>query len=124
MMVLAKSRITSASSSSLELFVKKLQTFLGSDGFAAEYTKDILSKPIFYITKIMSNVYYYFLAMLVLYATTCLLRKSPTNVCYIVPMYVLGLTLAQMLVEVAGRYHYSIIPMLILIAASNEERQS
>lgn len=38
-------------------------------------------------------------------------------------IHVLGLTLAQMLVEVAGRYHYSIIPMLILIAASNEERQ-
>ena len=71
----------------------------------------------------MSDVYYYFLAMLVLYAIACPLRKSPTNVCYIVPMYVLGLTLAQMLVEVAGRYHYSIIPMLILIAASNEERQ-
>ena len=69
------------------------------------------------------QAYYYFLAMLVLYAIACPLRKSPTNVCYIVPMYVLGLTLAQMLVEVAGRYHYSIIPMLILIAASNEERQ-
>ena len=123
MMALAESRITSGRLSFLELLVKKLQTFLGSDGFAAWYTKDILSKPIYYITKIMSDVYYYFLAMLVLYAIACPLRKSPTNVCYIVPMYVLGLTLAQMLVEVAGRYHYSIIPMLILIAASNEERQ-
>ena len=36
----------------------------------------------------------------------------------IMPMYVIGLTLAQMLVEVAGRYHYSIIPMLIIISAS------
>ncbi len=123
MMALAESRIMSGNLSFLKLFVKKLQTFLGSDGFAADYTKDILSKPMYYIAKLMSNVYYYFLAMLALYATACLLRKSPTNVFYIVPMYVLGLTLAQMLVEVAGRYHYSIVPMLILIAASNEERQ-
>ena len=123
MMALAESRITSGSFSLLELFVKKLQAFLGDDGSAAVYTKDILSKPMYYIAQIMSNVYYYVLAMLALYATACLIRKSPTNVFCIVPMYVLGLTFAQMLVEVAGRYHYSIIPMLILIAASNEERK-
>lgn len=32
------------------------------------------------------------------------------------PLYVLGLTSAQMLVEVAGRYHYSLLPMLMLMA--------
>lgn len=121
MMALAESRISSGDFSFIKLFIEKLQTFLGSDGAAAWYTKDILPNPIYYITKIASDTYYYFLAMLVIYATARLLRKPPTNVCCIIPMYVLGLTLAQMLVEVAGRYHYSIIPMLILIAASNEE---
>lgn len=35
--------------------------------------------------------------------------------CLLVPLYCEGLILAQMLVEVAGRYHYSLIPMLILL---------
>ena len=35
----------------------------------------------------------------------------------LLPLYVLGLTLAHMLVEVANRYHYSVIPMLIIFAA-------
>ena len=29
----------------------------------------------------------------------------------------IGLTLAQMLAEVADRYHYSILPMLVILAA-------
>ena len=33
----------------------------------------------------------------------------------LLPLYVLGLTCAQMLVEVAGRYHYSLIPVLLLL---------
>ena len=44
------------------------------------------------------------------------LWRSKRKTTYIlVPLYITGLILAQMLVEVAGRYHYSIIPMLILL---------
>ena len=35
----------------------------------------------------------------------------------LLPLYFLGLTLAHMLVEVANRYHYSLIPILIIFAA-------
>ena len=35
----------------------------------------------------------------------------------LLPLYVLGLTLAHMLVEVADRYHYSLIPILVIFAA-------
>ena len=38
------------------------------------------------------------------------------------PLYILGLTLAQMLVEVAGRYHYSMIPMLLLLGQGTWKR--
>ena len=33
------------------------------------------------------------------------------------PLYCVGLTLAQMLAEVSDRYHYSLLPMLVLLAA-------
>ena len=35
----------------------------------------------------------------------------------LLPLYTLGLTLAHMLIEVSSRYHYSLIPMFILLAA-------
>ena len=40
-------------------------------------------------------------------------------------LFFLGLTLAHMLVEVSDRYHYSLIPILIIFAArgfAGEER--
>jgi hypothetical protein len=36
----------------------------------------------------------------------------------LVPLCIIGIILAQLLVEVAARYHYCLIPMLILLAAS------
>lgn len=33
-----------------------------------------------------------------------------------VPLYSIGLILAHLIIEVSGRYKYSLIPMLILIA--------
>ena len=43
----------------------------------------------------------------------------------LLPLFFLGLTLAHMLVEVANRYHYSLIPILAIFAAlglTKEER--
>ena len=45
----------------------------------------------------------------------------------LLPLYFLGLTLAHMLVEVSDRYHYSLIPILIIFAAlgfAGEERRT
>ena len=35
----------------------------------------------------------------------------------IVPLCLIGIVLAQLMVEVAARYHYCLIPMLLLMAA-------
>ena len=43
-------------------------------------------------------------------------RQKTGTIALMAPLYVLGLTSAQMLVEVAGRYHYSLLPMLMLMA--------
>ena len=34
-----------------------------------------------------------------------------------VVLFVIGLILAQLLVEVAARYHYALIPMMLLVGA-------
>ena len=39
------------------------------------------------------------------------------NTALLAPLYCVGLTLAQMLAEVSDRYHYSLLPMLVLLAA-------
>ena len=44
-------------------------------------------------------------------------RSSRLSACLLPPLYMLGLTLAHMLVEVSSRYHYSIIPVIIILAA-------
>ena len=40
----------------------------------------------------------------------------------LLPLYILGLTLAQLLTEVSPRVHYSVLPMLILLAAFSYTR--
>ena len=45
-----------------------------------------------------------------------LFRTGERSTALLLPLYALGLTLAQLLVEVAPRYHYSLIPMFLLTA--------
>lgn len=49
-------------------------------------------------------------------------RSRERGLLLLAPLYILGLTLAQMLVEVAGRYHYSMIPMLLLLGQGTWKR--
>ena len=49
-------------------------------------------------------------------------RSRERGLLLLAPLYILGLTLAQMLVEVAGRYHYSMIPMLLLLGQGTWRR--
>ncbi len=118
----AKERISSGNIDFAKLFVKKLQTFLGCDEGGAYYSKAVLSDLQYSLLATISNIWYYVLAMLVLESAVKLMRKKVDTVFYLVPLFVLGLTLAQMLVEIAGRYHYSVIPMLIIIAAVSAQK--
>ena len=62
------------------------------------------------------NSFYYGIVLLSLAGAVQLWRRGAGSAALLAPLYVLGLTSAQMLVEVAGRYHYSLIPMLVLVA--------
>lgn len=110
----AKEHITSGNINFLKLFKNKLITFSGSDSSAVYYHRDVLAdsrKPL----EDLCNTFYYMVIILSLFSIPCLGRYSRKTTMSVVLLYIFGLTLAQMLVEVAGRYHYSIIPMLILV---------
>lgn len=117
MLEAAKERLRSGEIDFPTLLAKKLQTFLGCDEGGAYYSQAGLSSLLYSLFAMASNVWYYAIALLVLLAAGKELRSPGESVFSLFPLFVIGLTLAQMLVEVAGRYHYSIIPMLVLIAA-------
>lgn len=96
------------------LFMEKLRGFLGSDNSCVVYSQAVVRHTGRF--SLACNGFYYLLLLLVLWGGVELWRRGERTPVLQAPLYVLGLTLAQMLVEVAGRYHYSLIPALILAA--------
>lgn len=94
------------------LFREKVRVFLGSDSACVGYCSSVVRH-----TKELSlacDGFYYLLLLLAGAAGGVLWRRGEGGAALLCPLYVLGLTSAQMLVEVAGRYHYSLLPVLIL----------
>ena len=67
--------------------------------------------------RVLSDSYYFVIVFFgAIGAAIAFIKKVKSMVC-VVALYFIGLTLAHMLVEVAGRYHYSGIPVFIVMAA-------
>jgi len=100
------------------LFRSKLFAFLGNDelgGYTYRFTRP---EAFVKIGMVIGNVYYYAVAALMFAGLCALLRRGAAqSAALLCPLFALGLTLAHMLVEVSSRYHYSIMPAFILIAA-------
>ena len=109
------------------LFAAKLFSFLGSDqlgGYTYRFTR---SERFVKICMGVCNVFYYGVFLAALAGVLRLFRSRSLGAGLLLPLYFLGLTLAHMLVEVADRYHYSLIPILIIFAAlgfAGEERRT
>ena len=114
---LAKERIRGLGAKLPRLILSKWKVFLGDDQTAVTFNWTTMPAGVRRVAAILCNSYYYTLLLLALAGAWGLWRRREQGSVLTVPLYVLGLTLAQMLVEVAGRYHYSIIPMLALLAA-------
>ena len=112
----AKKRLTSGEINFPKLFAAKLAKLVGNDEGGAFYAKDQLSAGQFRFWTLASNVYYYLLVMLCLLGAAALFRCPPRATVYMAPLYSIGLILAHLIIEVSGRYKYSLIPMLILLA--------
>lgn len=109
----ARKRIFSGQINFSYLMKEKVKTFLGSDDACVGYNSQVLT----HIRELglLSNSYYYAIMILSLLSIMLLWKKSGRTVAMMFPLYIIGLTLAQMLVEVAPRYHYSIIPVILLL---------
>ena len=113
----AKARIASGEINFPLFFAKKLRILLGNDEAGVNSSRFSLSENQYTACAIASNVYYYGLILLSLAGALDMWQKRTDSCALIAPMFVLGLTLAHMLVEVSERYHYSMISMLVIIAA-------
>ncbi len=113
MLEVAKDRIIEVAPELPRLFALKLRTFLSDDAGCAVYNSSLL--PSFTAAWIVCNLFYYFLLLLSLLGGWKMLRESRRTALFIMPLFFIGLTCAQMLVEVAYRYHYSLIPFLVMI---------
>ena len=112
----AKKRLTSGEINFPRLFAVKLAKLVGSDEGGAFYAQAALSAWQFRFWSLLSNVYYYLLVILCLIGAAALFRHPPRSTVHMAPLYSIGLILAHLIIEVSGRYKYSLIPMLILIA--------
>ena len=109
------------------LFAAKLFSFLGADqlgGYTYRFTR---SERFVKICMGVCNVFYYGVFLAAIAGILRIFRSRTLNAGLLLPLYFLGLTLAHMLVEVSDRYHYSLIPILIIFAAlgfAGEERRT
>ena len=76
-----------------------------------------LSPQAYRVAAVASNVFFYAVVLLALCGLLRLWKDRCQSALLLLPLSLIGITLAQMLVEVAGRYHYSLIPILVLLAA-------
>ena len=101
----------------VKLFSSKLIAFMGNDelgGYTYRFTRPELFVK---LGMVVGNVFYYGILLLAVYGLVRMFCGKYRNSVLMLPLYVIGLTLAHMLVEVANRYHYSVIPMYIIFAA-------
>ena len=113
----AKDRIRETKSSIPSLMLHKLGTLLGHDEGGAFYSSANLSGRSYAFWCVISNIWYYFACILALAGGVRLWRqKWRDDSFWLVPLCLVGVILAQLLVEVAARYHYCLIPLLLLMA--------
>ena len=67
---------------------------------------------------VVGNVFYYGVLLAGMLGLGRMLRSRALGPGLLLPLFFLGLTLAHLLVEVSNRYHYSLIPILIIFAAA------
>lgn len=100
-----------------ELFKSKLFVFLGNDELGG-YTYRFTRSPNFVkLCMALCNCYYYMVCFLALLGLGKMMKGGYLSSLDLLPLYALGLTLAHMLIEVSSRYHYSLIPILVIFAA-------
>ena len=116
MLQAAKERIASGNLDFPRLFADKMRNFSGSDQGAAFSMGPAFNTRQYQVAAVLSNVFYYAVVLLANLGAWRLWRRGEHGVALCLPLFGLGLFLAQMLVEVSLRYHYALLPILIALA--------
>lgn len=119
----AQARLNSGEINFPRLFAVKLGKLIGNDEGGAFYAKEELSHAQYLVCATISNIYYYVLVILSVFGAIVLYKKPAYTSVYMPVLYSIGLILAHLIIEVSGRYKYSIIPMLIILAAISLTRE-
>ena len=106
----------------IPLLLNKLGTLLGHDEGGAFYARESLSDYGYTFWCIVSNMWYYAVCIAAVGGCVRLLRADESGMALVVILFSIGLILAQLLVEVAARYHYALIPCLIFTACWMQPR--
>lgn len=112
---MARGRVTSGEIDYPTLLRAKLGEFLGRDDVCVSYCAAGLSHDLRF--RVLCNGFWYYVLLLAAFGAAGMWRERERSHLLLAPLYALGLTLAQLLVEVAGRYHYSMLPMLLVVGA-------
>ena len=112
----AKLRIAEAKPQMLSLLLTKLKTLLGHDEGGVFYAMESLSSGQYSVCCILSNIWYYLVLLFAVCGSITIWKKKESGSVLVCVLFVIGLILAQLLVEVAARYHYALIPILLMIA--------
>ena len=115
----AKARIRETKRSIPKLMIHKLGTLLGHDEGGAYYSKESMTDRQYALWCVGSNTWYYYVCFLAVFGCAAeWMKNRKDSFFYLVSLCIIGVILAQLLVEVAARYHYCIIPMLLLLSGS------
>ena len=112
----AKLRISEARPVMPRLMLTKLKTLLGHDEGGVFYAMESLSNRQYSLGCVFSNIWYYLTCMLAVSGCLEIWRRGEKETILPCILFAIGLILAQLLVEVAARYHYVLIPILLLTA--------
>ena len=98
-----------------KLFYDKFHVLWGNDSNCVSYAVNVLENDDGY--RIACDAFYYAVVLLACAGAVIAAVKKERSALAVAVLYIIGLTLAQMLVEVAGRYHYSGLIAPIFLAA-------
>ena len=80
------------------------------------YAMESLSSGQYKICCMLSNIWYYLILLFSVCGNAEIWKRKESGSVLVCILFAIGLILAQLLVEVAARYHYALIPLLLLVA--------
>ena len=100
-----------------KLMFNKFSHLWSHDSAAIGYAHDTIPDSLNSKLIVISNAFYYSIVLIALMTAIKLMNRREFNPLLIFMLFVIGLTFAHSIAEVAPRYHYAAMPSFIIIAS-------